>query len=139
MGSDGIYHGSPTWKKIRIVILNRDGWKCQLCGVALRDGTRQKRGNAQVDHIVPRVQGGRTVDENLRALCGTCNARKGLIEGATSAQNGSPAVLSVTDPYAAAGLPTVPPKPGNDQYCKIHQGECWPDGPHSQDWGLWNV
>jgi len=36
----------------------------------------------QVDHIMPRGQGGPTTRENLRGLCASCNRRKSMDEGA---------------------------------------------------------
>ena len=38
--------GSGKWKKLRITILDRDGWQCAVCG----------RPAHTVDHIVPRVK-----------------------------------------------------------------------------------
>ena len=40
------------WKLFRLVILKRDCWACQMCGVALVTG-RTSRLSAVVDHLVP--------------------------------------------------------------------------------------
>lgn len=61
------------WKALRHAILERDEWKCRECG-------EQKR--LEVDHIKPV----RTHPElsfapgNLQVLCGSCHARKTLVE-----------------------------------------------------------
>lgn len=60
--------GSGKWKKIRITVLDRDGWICSYCG-GVAD---------TVDHIYPRVKGGDTwALDNLQSLCKSCNSRKG--------------------------------------------------------------
>jgi 5-methylcytosine-specific restriction endonuclease McrA len=60
--------GTKKWKNKRLSVLQRDGYECYLCG-----------GQAdQVDHIIPRVQGGDVFDDdNLMAICGRCNRSKG--------------------------------------------------------------
>ena len=56
------------WKKLRITILDRDGWQCVQCG---------KPGDT-VDHIIPRVKGGDMwASDNLQVLCKKCNSSKG--------------------------------------------------------------
>ncbi|RFC31153.1 MAG: HNH endonuclease [Candidatus Nitrotoga sp. MKT] len=66
--------------KIRYRVLVRDNFRCALCGrsPALDHGVR-----LHVDHIVPYAHGGKTIEENLRTLCETCNWGKGAeqIEG----------------------------------------------------------
>jgi HNH endonuclease len=51
------------WGRIRVAILERDGYRYALCG----------RSATTVDHIVPRSKGGTDDDWNLRAACGPCN------------------------------------------------------------------
>ena len=46
----------------------RDRYTCQYCGRASRDLT--------IDHVIPRLQGGRHVWENLVSACKACNHRK---------------------------------------------------------------
>jgi 5-methylcytosine-specific restriction endonuclease McrA len=53
-----------TWEKIRLVILQRDGYRCVQCG---------STDNMQVDHILPLSKGGTHHPDNLRALCRRCN------------------------------------------------------------------
>jgi 5-methylcytosine-specific restriction endonuclease McrA len=62
-------NGSTTkWRKIRLRILQRDGYVCQMCGV--------EEANS-VDHIIPRLAGGSDEEWNLQTLCGSCNSSKG--------------------------------------------------------------
>ncbi|RSC23542.1 HNH endonuclease [Acinetobacter sp. FDAARGOS_515] len=61
-----------------IMILERDKWKCYLCGI---DTPKTLRGtikdNApEVDHIIPLSKGGGHVESNLRCACRKCNAEK---------------------------------------------------------------
>ena len=53
-------------------ISSRQGNFCMYCGVRL------KQGNRQIDHIYPVEFGGSNEESNLQALCGSCNARKGV-------------------------------------------------------------
>jgi len=41
---------------------------------------------AQLDHIVPRAQGGRTTRSNCRIICAPCNHNRGAVEGGKAAQ-----------------------------------------------------
>jgi RNA-directed DNA polymerase len=64
----------PGMMDLRPVVLERDAYRCVLCGAAVTDGT------AQVDHLRPVRSFKRPVDanrlENLRTLCAPCHARK---------------------------------------------------------------
>lgn len=62
---------SKMTAKLRYQVLREDGFKCQICGRGVADGE-----TLQVDHIIPVSKGGRTVRENLRTLCHTCNQGK---------------------------------------------------------------
>ena len=53
-------------------ISSRQGNRCMYCGVTLN------KNNRQIDHIYPAEFGGSNEDHNLQALCGPCNARKGV-------------------------------------------------------------
>jgi 5-methylcytosine-specific restriction protein A len=56
------------WKKVRLMVLERDGWLCRVRGPNCLGGA------TEVDHIVPVVVGGAWHDpSNLRASCGPCN------------------------------------------------------------------
>lgn len=52
-------------------VLLRDGYQCQYCGVKCRPGA------ITIDHVVPRMRGGKTVWTNVVAACHTCNRKKG--------------------------------------------------------------
>ena len=60
-------------------ILDRDGWRCQICGIAT---PRRLRGtyapNApELDHVVPLAQKGPHTPSNLQCACRACNNAKG--------------------------------------------------------------
>ena len=60
--------------KVRLSRLNvyaRDDDTCQYCG------RRPSRPELNLDHVVPRAQGGRTTWENVVCCCDECNLRKG--------------------------------------------------------------
>lgn len=54
----------------RYRILKRDNFRCVACGAKAGDI------ELQIDHIVPISKGGLTTDDNLQALCVTCNIGK---------------------------------------------------------------
>lgn len=62
---------SKLTKKLRYEILERDGYKCVLCGRTVKDGAI-----LHIDHITPISKGGKTIPENLRTLCSDCNLGK---------------------------------------------------------------
>lgn len=59
------------WEKIRKRILRRDKGLCQPC---FRQG--KYRPAKQVDHKVPKVEGGTDDDSNLQAICVPCHQAK---------------------------------------------------------------
>lgn len=58
--------------KLRYAVLQRDGFRCQLCGATKGNGVV-----LHVDHIIPVSKGGLTEMSNLRTLCERCNLGKG--------------------------------------------------------------
>ena len=56
---------------LRMTILRRDNYRCRMCGASAADGA-----TLHVDHIIPVSRDGRTVAENLQALCEPCNLGK---------------------------------------------------------------
>lgn len=54
----------------RINIMTRDNFTCQYCG------RRLPMRELNYDHVVPRIQGGKTVWENIVTSCYPCNDRK---------------------------------------------------------------
>ena len=69
--------GKRVGGRLRVQILERDGGRCQLCGIGAGepddDGTPARM---QIDHIVPREHDGPTESANLRVLCSVCNRDK---------------------------------------------------------------
>ena len=61
----------------RINIMTRDSFRCQYCG------DHPSRAELNLDHVVPRAQGGKSTWENVVTSCVDCNRRKG---GRTPAQ-----------------------------------------------------
>lgn len=57
--------------KLRLEILERDGFRCKLCGRSVKDGVK-----LHIDHIIPISKGGETIKSNLRVLCDECNLGK---------------------------------------------------------------
>jgi len=54
--------------KLRLEVLKRDNFVCVYCG---------NNKQLEVDHIIPRTNGGKTIFENLQTLCLLCNRAKG--------------------------------------------------------------
>ncbi len=59
---------TPAQKKI---ILERDGYKCVICGRGIKDGVE-----LQIDHIKPKDLGGKATIDNGQTLCSQHNFRK---------------------------------------------------------------
>ena len=57
------------WRKLRAMVLARDGGVCWLCG---------RPGADSVDHVVPRVLGGGDTAWNMRAAHQRCNQQRGV-------------------------------------------------------------
>lgn len=55
----------------RINIMTRDDFRCQYCG------DHPARVELNLDHVVPRAQGGKSTWENVVTSCVDCNRRKG--------------------------------------------------------------
>jgi 5-methylcytosine-specific restriction endonuclease McrA len=58
-------------KLTRNNVFERDQFTCQYCGLRL------ERKDLNIDHVVPRHQGGQTTWENVVCSCIDCNSRKG--------------------------------------------------------------
>lgn len=61
----------------RLVVLQRDGWRCKLCGCKVKKASSLCADLATVDHIVPLKYGGDHKYSNLQAACWKCNVDKG--------------------------------------------------------------
>jgi 5-methylcytosine-specific restriction endonuclease McrA len=77
--------GTQRWKDQRLRVLKRDSYICAYCS-----------GEAtQVDHVIPRANGGGHELDNLVACCAPCNSRKGSHnEGVFLARGATPPVFS---------------------------------------------
>jgi hypothetical protein len=63
-------------KETRAFVLERNGYTCQMCGVAAGDpdpmGT-SRTVRLTMGHIIDKSKGGNDSQQNLRAVCTTCN------------------------------------------------------------------
>ena len=63
---------SRRWAVVRRAALDRDGWRCRLCG---------KAGRLEVDHIQPLFKGGEMYAlDNCQTLCRGCHIAKTVAE-----------------------------------------------------------
>lgn len=71
---------TSAWKRLRLQVLQRDGYQCQLRYTDVCTGHA-----TQVDHIVNTASGGAELDPtNCAAACQPCNARKAANESAAA-------------------------------------------------------
>ena len=69
--------------KLRMEVLERDGYTCQLCGATAGDPSTynpSRKVRLHVDHILPDSQEGQLDLENLRTLCSDCNQGRSNIQ-----------------------------------------------------------
>lgn len=73
-------HAGVAYEPVNTVrVLERDGWKCQICG---KSTPRERRGSRysnapELDHRVPFALGGPHTYDNVQCACRACNAKKG--------------------------------------------------------------
>ena len=63
-------------KEVRAFVLDRNGFTCQMCGIAAGephpdDGGRKAR--LHIGHIIDKSMGGTDESSNLKAICSVCN------------------------------------------------------------------
>ena len=64
-------------KRARFVVLERDGWVCQLCGEPTDRKVRWPHPMyPTIDHIIPVSKGGKHEEINLQCAHAQCNIRK---------------------------------------------------------------
>lgn len=61
------------WRRIRRLVLERDGYRCKVPG---DDGRPCDAYASHVDHVVRRRDGGTDAPANLRAACQPCNLKR---------------------------------------------------------------
>lgn len=71
-------HKKIQTKKERI--FNKCNGKCCFCGMRLQMENPDKKNYMTIDHIVAKCKGGTNRDENLQALCWTCNELKNQLD-----------------------------------------------------------
>lgn len=62
-----VYKRRVPWSKRNVMI--RDNYTCAYCGIKMK--------NMTVDHVVPKVLGGKNTFENTVCACKVCNNKKG--------------------------------------------------------------
>lgn len=60
-----------TSHRLRVAILERDGYRCVYCGRSAKETV------LEVDHVLPRARGGTDTPTNLVTACWSCNNAKG--------------------------------------------------------------
>lgn len=67
----------PISGMVRRLVYQRDQWQCQHCrATPIASDPHRQSGPLHLDHIVPWSAGGSDRSDNLRTLCGTCNATR---------------------------------------------------------------
>lgn len=76
MGLSYIDRGyGKAWRKVRLQVIRRDKGLCQPCYRANRITAYR-----DVDHIIPKEQGGTDNPDNLQCICGNCHKAKTATE-----------------------------------------------------------
>jgi hypothetical protein len=78
---------------MRAMVVRRAGERCEYCGLAQTG----QEAVFHIDHVIPRVAGGPTVDENLALACVSCSLHKA-------------AKQTAIDPIDAAEVPLFNPR-----------------------------
>lgn len=79
-------------KETRAIVLDRNGYTCQMCGAGAgephpHDPSRKTR--LHLGHIVDKSMGGEDIPSNLRAVCSVCN------EGASNITPDRPSLIKL--------------------------------------------
>ena len=73
--------GTRAWSELRLKVLERDNYKCQIKGPNCLEHANQ------VDHKRNTQAGGTNAEDNLQAACAPCNMRKAQTESVTARTN----------------------------------------------------
>jgi HNH endonuclease len=79
-------------KETRALILDRNGFTCQMCGAAAGEPhpfDQERKTRLHIGHIIDKSQGGTDEPTNLRALCSVCN------EGAANVTMDRPSLMKL--------------------------------------------
>ncbi len=79
-------------KKLRAVILDRNGFTCQMCGAVageLHPYDQDRKTRLHIGHIIDKSLGGTDDIVNLRAICSVCN------EGASNVMMDRPTAMKI--------------------------------------------
>lgn len=70
--------GCHAEKVDRLVVFERDGWRCYLCGCSTPRSLMGSKDRAapEMDHVVPLSNGGAHTYTNIRCACKGCNGSK---------------------------------------------------------------
>jgi hypothetical protein len=73
------FHGVSYEPIDPIKVFNRDGWRCQICGVRTPRSLRGtgKPTSPELDHRIPMAMGGGHLWSNVQCTCRACNGAKG--------------------------------------------------------------
>lgn len=85
----------------RRALFQRDNFTCQYCG--------EKPSRLEVEHVIPRAQGGKNVWNNVTTACRSCNARK---RDRTPEQAG---MTLLSKPYAPSRIAMIASR-GHDEW-----------------------
>lgn len=86
--------------KLRAEVLERNGFTCQMCGLAPdeTDPETGRKARMHIGHIIDKSLGGKDEIANLRTLCSTCN------QGAKNVISERPTALWLLAQVRRAGL-----------------------------------
>lgn len=79
-------------KETRAIVLDRDGFTCQMCGAGAGEphpAYLERRTRLHLGHIIDKSMGGTDDPANLRAICSVCN------EGASNITPDRPSLLKL--------------------------------------------
>jgi len=62
-----------NWRRLRKMVLERDDYECQFCGVTDNEHRGEHDQGLHIHHIIPRGDGGEDHPENLITVCGGCH------------------------------------------------------------------
>ncbi|MFY9642107.1 MAG: HNH endonuclease [Rhodomicrobium sp.] len=86
--------------RLRAAVLDRDGFTCQMCGLAPGDidPSTGRKVRLHLGHIIDKSLGGKNELSNLRALCSTCN------QGAKNVTAEKPSAIWLLSQIRRAGI-----------------------------------